>query len=57
MTTEERISEWLQEPFDTETQNAVLNLKQKPKKLEDAFYTSLQFGTGWNARYHGGRYQ
>ena len=46
MTTEERISEWLQEPFDTETQNAVLNLKQKPKKLEDAFYTSLQFGTG-----------
>lgn len=46
MTTEERISEWLQEPFDTETQNAVLNLKQKPEKLEDAFYTSLQFGTG-----------
>ena len=46
MTTEKRIGEWLQAPFDQETQKAVLELKKDPKKLEDAFYTSLKFGTG-----------
>lgn len=46
MTTEKRIGEWLQAPFDQETQKAVLELKKDPQKLEDAFYTSLKFGTG-----------
>ena len=46
MTTEKRIGEWLQAPFDQETQKAVLELKKDPQKLQDAFYTSLKFGTG-----------
>ena len=46
MSLEKRVSEWLLPPFDSETQNSVEALKQDPKKLEDAFYTSLAFGTG-----------
>lgn len=46
MSLEKRVSEWLLPPFDSETQNSVKALKQDPKKLEDAFYTSLAFGTG-----------
>ena len=46
MTIEERASEWLSKPFDVYTQKEVKKLKEDPKKLEDAFYTSLKFGTG-----------
>ncbi len=46
MTKEERISEWLLPPFDQNTKDEVVKLKENPKKLEDAFYTSLKFGTG-----------
>jgi len=46
MSLKKRVSEWLLPPFDSETQNSVKALKQDPKKLEDAFYTSLAFGTG-----------
>lgn len=46
MSLKKRVSEWLLPPFDSETQNSVKALKQDPKKLEDAFYTSLGFGTG-----------
>ena len=40
------IDEWLSDPFDQETQNLVKKLMKYPEKLEDAFYTSLNFGTG-----------
>ena len=40
------IDEWLSDPFDKETQNLVKKLMKYPEKLEDAFYTSLNFGTG-----------
>ena len=46
MTIEERASLWLSKPFDVNTQKEVKKLKEDPKKLEDAFYTSLKFGTG-----------
>ena len=46
MTIEERASKWLSKPFDENTQKEVKKLKEDPKKLEDAFYTSLKFGTG-----------
>ncbi|MDC3133003.1 phospho-sugar mutase, partial [Flavobacteriaceae bacterium] len=37
---------WLKEPFDHDTKNEVENLLNDPKKLEDAFYKDLEFGTG-----------
>ncbi len=46
MISQEIIDEWLSAPFDLETQNSVKKLLKYPKKLEDAFYTSLKFGTG-----------
>jgi len=46
MSTEKRIAEWLGPPFDKETQKAVALLSENPKEAEEAFYTSLQFGTG-----------
>ncbi len=46
MSIEKRIAEWLKPPFDEETQKAVAQLKQDPKEAEEAFYTSLNFGTG-----------
>ena len=46
MTIEEIASKWLSNPFDQYTQKEVKKLKEDPKKLEDAFYTSLKFGTG-----------
>ncbi len=46
MSLEKRIAEWLRPPFDEETQKAVAQLTQNPKEAEEAFYTSLKFGTG-----------
>jgi phosphomannomutase len=46
MIPQEIIDEWLSAPFDQETQNSVKKLMKYPEKLEDAFYTSLNFGTG-----------
>ena len=46
MISQEIIDEWLSAPFDLETQNSVKALIKYPEKLEDAFYTSLKFGTG-----------
>lgn len=46
MTSQERIAQWLQPPFDQETQQNVKALHQYPDQLEDAFYTQLEFGTG-----------
>lgn len=43
---EKKIEEWLQPPFDQETQNAVRALQNDPTQLEDAFYQDLSFGTG-----------
>ncbi len=40
------INEWLSAPFDIETQNHVKSLMKNPVKLEDAFHSSLKFGTG-----------
>ena len=38
---------WLDESFDAETRNEVLQMmKGDPKALEDAFYRTLEFGTG-----------
>ena len=45
MTIEEIASKWMSNPFDEHTQKEVKILKGDPKKLEDAFYTSLKFGT------------
>ena len=46
MSLEETILEWFSPPFDKNVRDAILSLKKEPKKLEDAFYTSLDFGTG-----------
>ncbi len=46
MSLEETILEWFSPPFDKNVRDAILLLKKEPKKLEDAFYTSLEFGTG-----------
>ena len=46
MTVNSKIEEWTKPPFDQETQNALIELKKNPKKLEDAFYKNLEFGTG-----------
>lgn len=43
----EKANAWVQEPFDTETQNQIKELiTSSPKELEDAFYKNLEFGTG-----------
>lgn len=43
----EKANAWIQEPFDTETQNQIKELiTSSPKELEDAFYKNLEFGTG-----------
>ena len=41
MNLEETILEWFSPPFDKNVRDAILSLKKEPKKLEDAFYTSL----------------
>jgi len=41
-----QVAKWQKEPFDKETQEKVTALLNKPKALEDAFYTNLSFGTG-----------
>jgi len=46
MTTNQSVDKWLKEPFDIETQQEVKALQDYPELLEDAFYTSLSFGTG-----------
>ena len=46
MTTNKSVNKWLKEPFDIETQQEVKALQDYPELLEDAFYTSLSFGTG-----------
>ena len=46
MTVNSKIEEWTKSPFDQETQNELIELKKNPKKLEDAFYKNLEFGTG-----------
>lgn len=44
---ENRVEEWLNGPIDTLTKEEILRLKRSnPSELEDAFYTSLSFGTG-----------
>ena len=37
---------WELPPFDKETRQAVIELKNNPAALEDAFYKDLAFGTG-----------
>jgi phosphoglucomutase len=46
MSINQSVGKWLKEPFDIETQNQVKALQDDPELLEDAFYTSLSFGTG-----------
>jgi len=42
-----KAQEWLSSNFDSETRNEVKNLMESnPKELTDAFYRSLEFGTG-----------
>lgn len=43
----EKARQWTQEPFDDETRNAVARMiEQGGDELVDAFYKSLEFGTG-----------
>ena len=46
MNIEEKVTHWLSSTFDQQTHEALKKLQQDPKKLEDAFYTNLAFGTG-----------
>ena len=46
MVSKKIIDEWLSAPFDQETQDSVKALLKNREKLEDAFYKSLEFGTG-----------
>ena len=46
MSFDEKANSWLKKPFDTDTQEAVKSLFDKPRELEDAFYKDLEFGTG-----------
>ena len=46
MISQKIVDEWLSAPFDIKTQNCVKSLMKNPEKLEDAFHTSLKFGTG-----------
>ena len=42
-----RINEWLLGDYDTETKNEIQRmLRENPEELNDAFYKSLEFGTG-----------
>src|SRR5687767_15890859 len=44
---ENKVTQWLEGGFDTETVAAVQKLKQgNPDELADAFYRNLEFGTG-----------
>ena len=43
---ERKIEQWLQAPFDKETQEEVRELQKDKALLEDAFYKNLSFGTG-----------
>jgi len=41
-----KAKKWCSKPFDIETQKAVSELFYSPKKLEEAFYKDIEFGTG-----------
>ena len=41
-----KAKKWCSKPFDIETQKAVSELFHSPKKLEEAFYKDIEFGTG-----------
>ncbi|MDH6599551.1 phosphoglucomutase [Myroides gitamensis] len=42
-----KVEQWLQQPFDTETQAIVQQLLDSdPVQLQDSFYKDLEFGTG-----------
>ena len=43
---ESKAKKWCSKPFDIETQKAVSELFYSPKKLEEAFYKDIEFGTG-----------
>lgn len=44
---QDRVDEWLSGPIDEESKAEILRLQRDdPKQLEDAFYTTLSFGTG-----------
>lgn len=46
-TTIHNVEAWLSGNYDEKTKKAILHLKQEdPKKLAEAFYTKLDFGTG-----------
>lgn len=43
----DRAGQWLQAPYDRDTQLAVKHLMENdPKELEESFYRNLEFGTG-----------
>lgn len=43
----EKINIWLNEDYDQETKNEILRMqKESPEELSDAFYRTLEFGTG-----------
>nr|MBS0037373.1 phospho-sugar mutase [Saprospiraceae bacterium] len=44
----ERVNEWLEGPYDAETKAALEQLiaEEKSEEISDAFYKSLEFGTG-----------
>ena len=42
----EQADAWQKAPFDNETQQAVIALKNDQEALEDSFYKNLEFGTG-----------
>ncbi|TDX02233.1 phospho-sugar mutase [Dinghuibacter silviterrae] len=45
--TQQRVQSWLQGNYDPETKAAILDLqKNHPDELTDAFYRTLEFGTG-----------
>lgn len=43
----EKINEWMTDPFDRETQEAIAKMQtESPKELQESFYKNLEFGTG-----------
>lgn len=46
MDLQQRLAQWMQSPFDQETQEEVKRLTAYPEQAEDAFYKDLEFGTG-----------
>lgn len=45
--TQKKIDTWLSDDYDAETRQEIHRLeKENPKKLEEAFYRDLEFGTG-----------